>query len=92
MSHHHHTPHHHEDSEHSGKLSEMERLIKMLEHWIHHNEEHGRSYRDWAIRAKELGSEKVAVIIEGVANSTHLQNQNLERALELLKSAGSSSH
>lgn len=85
--------HSHDDpgkSEEHGKLSEVERLLKIVEHWIHHNGEHARSYRDWAKRAREMGLEEICLILEEVADATEMQNRNLEEILNLKNTAPSS--
>jgi rubrerythrin len=83
-SHHHHSNHHHGHE----KVSEQDKLIKMMEHWIHHNHDHAHSYREWAKRAKDMGWEQVASILEAVADQTALQNQDIEEALALVKEQG----
>jgi len=93
MSHHHdhehgHEHHHqsgHESGESSGGFSETDKMIKMVEHWIHHNEEHAQSYRKWADRAREMGHEQAGGILEDVAGGTLSQNRSFERILVLLK-------
>jgi hypothetical protein len=89
MSHHHDHEHDHhsghESAESSGLFSETDKLIKMVEHWIHHNEEHSRSYRKWADRAREMGQEEAGAILEEVADGTLSQNRSFERMLALLK-------
>ncbi|MGV8073879.1 MAG: hypothetical protein AB2L11_04905 [Syntrophobacteraceae bacterium] len=89
MSHHDHEHHGHHYPQ-QGALSETDKLFKMVRHWINHNEEHARSFRDWAKRAHDMGHEKVYLILEEVATGTELQSQNLEKALKLLKDAGGS--
>lgn len=88
--HHHHRHHHHEhhgvsSSDPQSALSEKDKLIKMVEHWIHHSEEHARSYREWAKRANHLGHGQVYSILEEVASATEFQNRNLEKVLLLLR-------
>ena len=90
MSGHHH--HHHNSHDHhtQGPLSEQEKLAKMIEHWIQHNIEHARSYRDWAQRADGLGQAEVASVLSGMAAASTKQNEDLERALSLLRNSLSS--
>lgn len=77
---------HHSHGEHAhATVSEEDKLAKVIEHWIHHNHEHARSYRDWAERARQLEHEEIAVLLEQVADETTRQNQTMERALALLK-------
>ncbi|MFP5212796.1 MAG: hypothetical protein ACLGPL_05400 [Acidobacteriota bacterium] len=79
-----HDDHHHHSHAH-GTLTESERFIRMVEHWIHHNIEHAESYRDWADKARGMGREEVYLILEDVARGTRLLNDNLEKILTLLK-------
>lgn len=94
---------HHHDAPHPGShaqpkestwteapavpLTPLEKLSKMVEHWLHHNEDHARSFSDWAVRARELDQAEVAACLEDVARQSLLQNDPLQRALDLLKSA-----
>jgi hypothetical protein len=68
-----------------GKLSMQDRLLKMVEFWLHHNEEHARSYRDWAAKARETGLEEIGLNLESLAGEAVLSNRKLEHLLRLLK-------
>lgn len=94
--HHHHEHGHHHDHSHEhgghdaaslGQPTEKDKLLKMVEHWISHNEEHARSYRDWADRARRLGREEAAAILEQIAGETQLQSRNFEKIREILESS-----
>jgi rubrerythrin len=60
-------------------------MLKMVEHWIQHNEEHARSYHTWADRARKMGLEQVGLILEEVAGGTLAQNASFDKILGLLK-------
>ncbi len=81
-----HNPSHrnHEVSHSHSDLTEESKLIKMVEHWIQHNEDHGRSYLDWAKRARLIGKVEVGEALERVARDAHVQNEHLLEALRLL--------
>lgn len=85
--HHHGADHHHDHSavEASSTPSEKDKLVKMVEHWVHHNEEHARSYHDWAQRAHQLGLDDVRALLEQIADDTQLQTRNFEKIKVLLK-------
>ena len=59
----------------------------MVEHWLHHNQDHARSFSDWAERARGLGRADVAALIEDAARQSLAQNELFQKALDLLKSA-----
>lgn len=79
------------DAQHShgghphGSLSDSEKMIKMIEHWIHHTEDHAKSYREWAQRAAEQGHHEVCRILQSLADSTIQQNESMEKAIRLLR-------
>lgn len=90
MSHHqhggrsHHGPHAHDSHSHGEELSEREKLRKIIEHWIHHNEDHVQSYRQWAGRAEKLGERAVAEVLEEAAGVSAQMNALFEKALSRL--------
>ena len=71
--------HHHEIQ---NNLSVEEKLVKLLEHWIKHNEDHSKTYRDWGQKAKESGLDKIASLIEDAAEMTGEINIKFQAALE----------
>jgi len=82
----HHHPHGSESREEpERKPSMQDKLVKMVEFWVHHNEEHAQSYMDWAGRAHKMGLEEVGDILETLAGDAMLPNRSLERVLGLLK-------
>ncbi len=82
---HRHSPHSHEHSDLSTTPSETDKLVKIMAHWISHNEDHARSYREWAERAGRLGQTQVAQILQSVADDTLQQNHRLAEALAILQ-------
>jgi len=83
-----HHDHDHESASHRDELSVSDayKLVKMVEHWIRHNEDHERSYRDWAERAREMGQEQVYTILLEVARESQVQNLHLQKVLKALGS------
>jgi len=88
-SHPHHHHHHGEDSSHPSHEtpSALYKLKKMVEHWVDHNRDHARSFNEWAQRAREMGQQEVAALLDQAAEQSLAQNQGLEKALELLQHA-----
>lgn len=82
MNHH----HHHEDNsaELKGTLSEREKLGRLLEYWINHNEEHVNTYTEWSKKAAAEGLEDVAEILEEAANTALSLNALFREALKKL--------
>ena len=82
MTHHH---HHHHDHEIKSTLSFDEKMIKLLEHWIKHNEDHAKTYRDWAEKAKEKNMGEAGQLLEDAAEMTGMISKKFEAAGEIIR-------
>ena len=74
---------HHENAQ--STLSFEEQMIKLLEHWIKHNDEHAASFRNWAEKAHKNGLEKIDPLLEDAAKMTVLISKKFEDALAMIK-------
>ena len=81
--------HTHEHGPDKGEeaVSETVKLRKMVEHWISHNEEHARSYRLWASRAREAGRDEPGEILEEIASEIAGQNERFKKIIHILDAA-----
>ena len=77
--------HHHHDHESHGEMPFDEKLIKLLDHWIKHNEEHASNYRNWAERAKVNGREDAGRLLEEAAEISLTVNERFQKALGLIE-------
>jgi len=64
---------------------EMEKLLKLLPHWIEHNEEHAGRFLEWAGKARAMGAEETARRIERAVELIRASNQELTAALKELE-------
>jgi hypothetical protein len=76
--------HHHHNHEIESALSFDEKMIKLLEHWIKHNDDHAQTYRDWAKKAKEKNKSKAALMLEDAAEMTLSISKKFESAIKLV--------
>ena len=83
MTHHHH--HDHDHSEERTGLSFEEKISKILDHWVKHNDDHTATYRDWAGKAKDGEMPQVAGLIEEAAEMTLKISEKFEEAARLIK-------
>jgi hypothetical protein len=86
--HHHHHDHdhdHHHDEEPRNALSFDEKLVKLLEHWVKHNDDHAENYKSWAQRARSQDMEEVASLLEAAADMTMIISKKFEAAAEIAK-------
>ena len=85
--HHHHGDHHHssDHQESSDTLSLEEKLTKLLDHWIQHNDDHAKNYRDWGSKAKAKELDEVARLLEEAAQMTEKISEVFSAAATTLK-------
>ncbi|MDX2498136.1 MAG: hypothetical protein QNL11_09570 [Desulfobacterales bacterium] len=76
--------HHHHDHEIQSTLTFDEKMIKLLEHWIKHNDDHAQTYRDWAQKAKEKNMRKASSLLEDAAEMTLMISKKFEEAAALI--------
>ena len=84
MTHHH---NHRHDHEVQSTLTFDEKMIKLLEHWIKHNDDHAATYRDWAQKAKEKDMDEAGSLLEDAAEMTLEISKKFEEAAKLIKKA-----
>jgi hypothetical protein len=65
------------------------RLIKLVEHWIDHNDEHGKRFREEAESAEKLKLKMVAAEMMGAVEASEKVSECLLRALNYLKESDS---
>jgi hypothetical protein len=85
MTHHNHE--HDHTHEIQSTLSFDEKMIKLLEHWIRHNDDHAETYRDWAKKAKEKNMDEAGSLLEDAAEMTLMISKKFKETAELVKKA-----
>ena len=81
MSHHDHQHHSGHHDHPSAELSFDEKLIKLLEHWIRHNQEHAKTYGDWAEKAAADSKGEVSILLNEAVSLSMDLNRKFEKAL-----------
>jgi hypothetical protein len=79
MTHHHDLPH-----EVKSDLTFEERLIKLLDHWIKHNESHAGTYQEWAEKAASSGLPAVSEQLKEVCSLTQSIDSKFKQVLALM--------
>ena len=77
MTHHH--DHHHDVT---SDLTFEEKLIKMLEHWLKHNQDHVHTYQKWAERARAHDLLQTGILIDEIAEITRGIDEKIKAALD----------
>jgi hypothetical protein len=85
MSHHDHPHHGGHHGNPQAELSFDEKLIKLLEHWIRHNQEHAQTYGDWAEKAAADSKGEVAALLEDAVRLSMDLDRKFEQALTKMR-------
>ena len=86
MTHHHHHHHDHDhDHEIESTLTFDEKMIKLLEHWVKHNDDHAETYRDWSKKAKENNMDEAGSLISDAAEMTFVIRIKFEEAAGIIR-------
>ncbi|MBW1989796.1 MAG: hypothetical protein JRI97_09630 [Deltaproteobacteria bacterium] len=80
--------HSHGHEHQPAAVTTSEKLEKLLEHWIKHNEDHAETFRTWKERADEEGLSQVAEVLKEAADANLALNRKMAAALESLRKKG----
>jgi|PlaIllAssembly_1097288.scaffolds.fasta_scaffold2278904_1 hypothetical protein len=85
---HHNSQHERASHDHHGtgeELAPRAKLVKLLKHWMRHNEEHTRSYRQWAETADAQSMPEVALRLKEAAQAPVGIDRQFEAALRCVR-------
>ena len=63
------------------EFTDIEKLQMLLNHWLQHNQSHGREYAKWAAVARQAGHSKAAQYIEQAVDLLTEADKVFEKAL-----------
>jgi len=72
---------HHHDHNHTHSTSE--RIEKLINHWIKHNDDHIKNYIDWSEKASAENLPEISALLNEVAEMSQTINVKLKKALSL---------
>lgn len=64
------------------KMTEIERLRHLLEHWIEHNREHVMKYQEWADKVGAIGEKGLSEILRAIATESERLEGLFKRAID----------
>ena len=74
--------HQHGHASSDAPLSFSDKLVKLMDHWIKHNDHHADDYRKWAKAARENGQTAVADLLDSAAGLTDTISERFREAGE----------
>jgi len=64
------------------QLTDIEKLRRLIPHWIEHNQSHAADFMRWADLARASGNEQIAALIRNAAALLQKAEIDLNAALE----------
>lgn len=61
------------------------RILKLVEHWVMHNDEHTQRFREVALEAKGMGLDEISRCLEAAAEKGDQVSGSLREAIEGFK-------
>ena len=65
-------------------MNEREKLVFLLGHWKEHDHTHRQTYREWALKADDLGEAEVSHLLREVSDLSDQIEKKLDKARQLL--------
>jgi len=65
-------------------MSDKEKLVKLLDHWVAHNKDHADNYTQWSGKAEGMGLEHAARLLRDAADLTHAISDKFIKAKDTL--------
>lgn len=64
-------------------MKEITRISYLIEHWMKHNEDHAKSYMEWAMKASDAGN----IDLSRILVKLYLESKRLNRLFESARKA-----
>jgi rubrerythrin len=63
-------------------MTELEKLKRLFEHWIEHNEAHVKTYNEWAAKAESLGEKNLAETLKQITEESKKLEELFKKAMK----------
>ena len=65
-------------------MDDLEKLKKLLPHWMEHNDEHAKTYKDWAEKMSSLGKKELSEALRVIHQESQKLGKLFEEALRVV--------
>lgn len=65
-------------------MDEIEKLKKLIPHWMEHNDEHAESYKGWAEKASSSGMKELSEILLRLHRESKKLGELFQEAIRIL--------
>ena len=61
-------------------MDDVEKLKTLLPHWMKHNDEHAKTYKDWAEKMSSLGKKELSEVLEVIHQESEILRGHFQEA------------
>ncbi len=65
-------------------MDDLEKLKKLLPHWMKHNDEHAKTHKDWAEKMSSLGKKELSEALKAIHQESQKLRELFEEALRVV--------
>ena len=65
-------------------MDELEKLKKLIPHWMEHNDEHAETYQSWAEKMSSLGMKELSEILMKLHQESKKLRELFEEAMRMI--------
>jgi len=65
-------------------MDDLGKLKTLLPHWMKHNDEHAKTYKDWAEKMSSLGKKELSQVLEVIHQESQILRGLFEEALRVV--------
>jgi hypothetical protein len=65
-------------------MDELEKLKKLIPHWMEHNDEHAETYQNWAAKVSSLGMKELSEILTKLHRESKKLRELFEEAMRMI--------
>jgi len=69
-------------------MDDLEKLKKLLPHWMEHNDEHAKTYEEWAKKMSSLGEKELSEALRAIHHESLRLRTLFQEALKLVDTSG----
>lgn len=66
-------------------MDDMSKLKHLIDHWAEHNEEHVKTYLEWAEKAENSGYKELNAVLKEIAENTKNIDSLFKKAKQIIK-------
>jgi len=65
-------------------MDEIEKLKRLIPHWMEHNDEHAETYQNWSEKVSSLGMKELSEVLKKLHQESKKLRELFEEAMRMI--------